>query len=183
MVFRPPLTGSDFLLVSLSTGVEIYFMPQVQLPIFPAGTLSITRELSFSRSDDQVVYFNGHLPVFTHQIDDLCSFRLFTTQLIINGTATQGDIVKAFGVPITTVKRCCKRFRERGSSAFFRPAERRQGTRLTPSILSQAQALLDQGLSVPAISSQLNVMASTLHKAIDDGRLRQIKKKILRQSW
>jgi len=127
-----------------------------------------------------VVYYNGHLPVFTHEVKDLASFRLFTTQLIINGTASQGDIVKTFGVPITTVKRCCKRFRQRGAAAFFRPAERRQGTRLTAAVLAQVQALLDQGTSVPAISRQLKILASTLHKAIDDGRLRQFKKKILR---
>jgi hypothetical protein len=68
-------------------------MPQVQLPIFPHGTTPITAELAFQRREDQVVYFNGHLPVFTHRTDDLASFRLFTTQLLVNGTATQGQIV------------------------------------------------------------------------------------------
>ena len=64
-------------------------MPQVQLPMFPEGTTLITSELAFERRDSQVVYFNGHLPVFTHKAEDLGSFRLFTSQLIINGTATQ----------------------------------------------------------------------------------------------
>lgn len=152
-------------------------MPQVQLPLFPHGTTPITPELAFQRREDQVVYFNGHLPVFTHETKDLASFRLFTTQLIVNGTASQGDIVKAFGVPITTVKRCCKRYRERGAAAFFNPAERRQGRRLTDALLAQAQALLDQGTRVPEISRQLHILASTLHKAIDAGRLKQLKKK------
>jgi transposase-like protein len=153
-------------------------MPQVQMPIFPVGATSITPELGFERRDQQVVYVNGHLPVFTHGVSDLASFRLFTTQLIINGTATQGQIVKAFGVPMTTVKRCCRLYRERGSSAFFKPAARRQGHRLTPERLVEVQALLDQGLSVPEISRQTGLLASTLHKAIDQGRLKQIKKKI-----
>jgi len=152
-------------------------MPQVQLPIFPHGTTAITPELAFARRADQVVYFNGHLPVFTHETMDLASFRLFTTQLIVNGTASQGDIVKAFGVPITTVKRCCKRYRKRGAAAFFNPPERREGRRLTDPLLAQAQALLDQGTGVPEISRQLSILSSTLHKAIDDGRLKQIKKK------
>jgi hypothetical protein len=104
-------------------------MPQVQMPLFPQGTMLITEELAFARQGDQVVYFNGHLPVFTHAASDLASFRLFTTQLIINGTASQGDIVRAFGVPITTVKRCCKRYRERGAAAFYQPAQRREGRR------------------------------------------------------
>src|SRR5208283_2868532 len=90
---------------------------------------------------------------------------------------TQGQIVQAFGVPLTTVKRCCRQYRKGGASAFFKPAARRQGHRLTPERLAQAQALLDAGQSVPAISAQLNILASTLHKAIDHDRLKQFKKK------
>jgi len=157
-------------------------MPQVQLPVFPQGTTPITPELAVTLGADQVVYYNGHLPVFTHDTKDLASFRLFTTQLIVNGTASQGDIVKTFGVSFTTVKRCCKRFRQRGAAAFFRPPERQQGTRLTPAVLAQVQALLDQGTGVPAISRQLKILVSTLHKAIDDGRLKQLKKKRLRSA-
>jgi transposase-like protein len=152
-------------------------MPQVQLPIFPFGTSAITADLGFERRDRQVVYLNGHLSVFTHEVDDVASFRFFTTQLIANGTATQGQIVKAFGVPMTTVKRCCREYRERGGAAFFKPAVRRQGHRLTPERLLEVQRLLDQGLSVPEISRQTGLLASTLHKAIDDGRLQRIKKK------
>jgi transposase-like protein len=152
-------------------------MPQVQLPIFPHGTTAITAELGFERRGQQIVYLNGHLPVFTHEVEDLGSFRFFTTQLIFNGTATQGQIVKAFGVPLTTVKRYCRQYRESGAAGFYKPAARRQGHRLTPERLVEVQALLDQGHSVPEISRQTGLLASTLHKAIDQGRLRQIKKK------
>lgn len=152
-------------------------MPQVQLPIFPAGSVAITEELAVEQRAGQVVYLNGHLPVFSHEAEDLASFRLFTTQLIINGTATQGQIVQAFGVPLTTVKRCVKRYRQRGAEAFFKPPAKRQGSRLTAERLVQAQGLLDQGWSVPRISAELGVLATTLHKAIDDGRLKQFKKK------
>src|ERR1700756_282461 len=41
-------------------------MPQVQLPIFPAGSVEINRELACRVEGEQVVYFNGHLPVFAH---------------------------------------------------------------------------------------------------------------------
>jgi hypothetical protein len=152
-------------------------MPQVQLPLFPVGTTAINAELAFERREDQVVYFNGHLPVFTHRTDDLASFRFFTTQLIVNGTATQGQIVKAFGVPLTTVKRAGRQYREGGAAAFFKPPARRQGHRLTPERLAEAQGLLDQGQSVPQISQQLNILSTTLHKALDHGRLQRAKKK------
>lgn len=147
--------------------------------MFPVGTTAINTELAFERREEQVVYFNGHLPVFTHTTKDLASFRFFTTQLIVNGTASQGEIVQAFGVPLTTVKRCCRLYRERGAGAFFKPPARRQGHRLTPEKLALAQALLDEGQPVPAISAQLGILASTLHKAIDGGRLKQLKKKTL----
>ncbi len=155
-------------------------MPQVQLPLFPVGTTALNDELAVERRNDQVVYFNGHLPVFTHRTDDLASFRFFTTQLIVNGTATQGQIVKAFGVSMTTVKRYCRLYRERGASAFFAPAVRREGSRLTAESLVAVQRLLDQGQRVPQISAVLNILPSTLHKALDDGRLQGIKKKTSR---
>jgi transposase len=152
-------------------------MPQLQLPIFPVGTTPITTELAFERRDNQVVYFNGHLPVFTHEVADVASFRLFTTQLIVNGSASQSQIAKAFGVPAITVKRCVKKYRTSGAKAFFAPPRKRQGNKLTPERLAQAQTLLDQDQRVPVISTLLGVLATTLHKAIDDGRLRQSEKK------
>ncbi len=156
-------------------------MPQVQLPLFPVGTTLINSELAFCRQDNQVVYVNGHLPVFTHGTEDLVAFRIFTTQLIVNGTASYGEIVRAFGVPMTTVKRYVKKYRTGGIQSFVAPAVKRNGSKLTPERLAQAQSLLDEGAAVPAISQQLGVLATTLHKAIDAGRLRQSKKKSSRQ--
>ncbi len=166
-----------FELADQGEGTKIECMPQVQLPIFPVGASAITPELGFERRDEQVVYLNGHLPVFTHEVDDLASFRFFTTQLIVNGTATQSQIAKAFGVSLTTIKRYCRQYRERGAGGFYKPSGRRQGHRLTPERLVEVQGLLDQGRRVPEISRQTGLLASTLHKAIDQGRLKQIKKK------
>ena len=152
-------------------------MPQVQLPVFPAGTTAITPELGFERQEQRVVYFNGHLPVFTHEVNDLGSFRFFTSQLIANGTASQSQIAEAFGVPLITVKRYCRLFREQGAAVFFQSAKRREGRRLTPERLVEVQALLDEGLSVPEVSRRTGILATTLHKAIRQGRLKASKKK------
>src|SRR5215510_12596854 len=94
-------------------------MPQVQLPIFPAGSVEINRELACRVEGEQVVYFNGHLPVFSHAKSDLASFRLFTSQLIVQGSATQGHVARAFGVPLVAIKRATKLYRERGPAGFF----------------------------------------------------------------
>jgi len=50
-------------------------MPQLQLPIFPDGLISITEDLAFQREDGKVVYFHGLMPVFQHGEKDLKSFR------------------------------------------------------------------------------------------------------------
>ena len=153
-------------------------MPQLQLPVFPVGATEINAHLAFERRDDQVTYFNGHLPVFTHAADDLATFRYFTTQLIVNGSATQSEIVKAFGIPLTTVKRYGRKYREEGGKAFFAPPRRREGSRLNAERLVQAQQLLNEGKSVPEVGRQLGVLATTLHKAIGRGRLQaHIKKR------
>jgi len=48
----------------------------------------ITSEIAFERREGKVCYFNGHLPVFIHECEDLAAFRLFSSQLVINGNAT-----------------------------------------------------------------------------------------------
>jgi hypothetical protein len=152
-------------------------MPQIVLPIFPEGCTDISRDVGFEKRDGMVCYFNGQLPVFTHAEADIASFRLFTSQLIANGHATQARIAEVFGVPLVAVKRACKTFKERGAAGFYKPPAPRKGRRLTPEKLAEAQALLDQGWAVPAVSQELGVLQSTLHKAIGAGRL--VKKKAL----
>lgn len=146
-------------------------MPQLQLPIFPAGATEINANLGVMCDDKTVVYFNGHLPVFTHAIDDLPSFRMFTSQLISTGSARISDIERAFGVPSTTVKRYLRKFREGGVEVFYVKAPPRSGSRLTPAKLMEAQQALQEGLTVPEVAEQTGVLADTLHKAIRSQRL------------
>jgi len=148
-------------------------MPQIQLPIFPAGCTSITSDLAFECRDGQVFYFNGQLPVFSHAANDVASFRLFTTQLIVNGSASQAQVSRAFGVPLITVKRMCRKLREQGAKGFFAPPPPARGHKLTPELIIEAQALLNEGLSIPAVGAQLGVLPNTLHKAISYGRLQK----------
>ena len=113
------------------------------------------------------------MPVFSHAADDVASFRLFTSQLIVNGSATQAQVSRAFGVPLVTVKRMCKKLRELGAKGFFAPRPPAKGHKLTPELLIEAQALLDEGLGIPDIGAALGVLPNTLHKAIRYGRLQK----------
>lgn len=152
-------------------------MPQLQLPVFPEGLTPITEDLAFQKEDGGVVYFHGLIPVFQHAEKDLRTFRMFTSQLIANGTVKQGDIVRAFGVPLGTVKRYMKLHREQGTEGFFRTPRRRSASVLTPEVRRRAQSLLDEGKSVPEVSREIQVAGNTLHKAIRGERLHAFKKK------
>ena len=94
-------------------------MPQMMLPIFPEGCTHIVPELTFAKKDGRVTYFHGLLPVFTHDENDIRSFRMITSQYCVNGIVKQVDIVKAFGVPACSVKRAVKLYQEKGPPGFF----------------------------------------------------------------
>jgi hypothetical protein len=80
-----------------------------------------------------------------------------------------GEIRRAFGVPKIAVQRALSQYRAGGAAAFFVSPKPRAGRKLTPELLVQVQARLDQGEGV---------LANTIHKAIRGGRLRGgIKKK------
>ena len=153
-------------------------MPQLQLPMFPAGVTEINRLIAVQTEAGQVWYFHGQMPVFQHAEQDVQSFRMFTSQMIVSGTVKQQEIVKAFGVPLVTVKRYVKVYRERGSKGFYESKTRHSSASvLKGPVLEQAQQLLAEGRSVPEVAETLQILANTLHKAIHAGRLRVFKKK------
>ena len=52
-------------------------MPQLQLPVFAQGMTLINANLGFFvREQSSLTYFYGNLPVFTHDVDDVRSFRM-----------------------------------------------------------------------------------------------------------
>jgi transposase len=90
-----------------------------------------------------------------------------------NGNASQSEISLAFGVPLVSVKRACKKLRDEGAAGFFRPPVSRQGHKLTEQRLQEVQSRLDAGWEVPAIGVELGVLPNTIHKAIRAGRLKK----------
>lgn len=152
-------------------------MAQLQLPIFPAGVTEINSQIAVQKEAGRVCYIYGHLPVFQHAEDDVDGFRMFTSQMIINGTVKPKEIVEAFGVPMITVKRYVKVFRERGAQGFYVAKPRHSSASvLKGEALERAQQLLEAGRSVPEVAREVKILANTLHKAIRAGRLPQQKK-------
>ena len=149
-------------------------MPQLQLPIFPAGVTEINSRVAVEAKDGRVCYVHGHLPVFQHEETDVRSFRMFTSQMIVAGTVRPKQIVETFGVSIVTVKRYMKVYREHGAKGFYESKPRHSSaSKLKGEILERAQELLDQGQSVPEVAEEINVLGNTVHKAIRAGRLRR----------
>jgi len=120
-------------------------LPQLLLPLIPAGATQVSDRISVVKQDERWTYFNGIDPVFSHQQDDLVSFRLITSQLIDNGACTHSQIINSFGVAKNCVMRYVKLLREHGTQAFFRKPKTRGSTVLTQDVLVQAQQLLTLG--------------------------------------
>lgn len=155
-------------------------MPQLQLPIFPAGVTEINTQIAVQTEAGRVYYLHGHLPVFQHGEQDVRSFRMFTSQMIVGGTVKPKEIVQTFGVPMITVKRYAKLYRDQGAKGFYESNPRHSSASvLKGEVLAQAQHLLDQERSVPEVAGELKVLANTLHKAIRAGRLRGSQKKAI----
>jgi transposase len=152
-------------------------MPQIQLPFFPEGVTPITALLAFSKQQGRVTYFNGSMPVFVHDEQDIDSFRMITAQLCVNGNTKQAEIARAFGVPKISVKRAVKLYREAGPKGFYTQRKRRGPAVLTAAVLKQAQQLFDEGLETAQVADQLGIKHDTLSKAVRAGRLHKPTKK------
>lgn len=153
-------------------------MPQIQMPIFPQGTTHINPNIAFECKEGKVCYWNGHLPVFLHAQEDIRTFRLFTTQLVVNGSATQGEIARAFGIPVRTIKRYGKLYRESGAKGFYAPPKKRSASKLTGDVIEKAQSLLEEGRNLSEIGRELGILSDTLRKAVGSGRLHRSKKRL-----
>jgi transposase-like protein len=152
-------------------------MPQIQLPMFPEGVTHVTSVLAFEKRDGRVTYFNGMMPVFSHDEHDVQTFRMITSQFCLNGNATQAEIAKAFGVPLSTIKRYCKLYREKGPGGFYAPKPHRGAAVLTEPVLRQAQELLDEKYPIGMVAQQLGIKRNTLTKAVRAGHLHVSAKK------
>lgn len=146
-------------------------MPQLQLPVFPEGVTQLSTDLGVSCREGRVSYFYGTLPVFTHDAKDVKSFRMFVSQLYLEGKIKQAAVVRVFGVSPVSLKRAVKLFEKKGAGGFWEPRPTRGATVLTEAVLRQAQGLLDQGKTVAEVAAQLHLKVDTLQKAVRAGRL------------
>lgn len=156
-------------------------MPQREFPIFPEGVTHITPTLAFKKEQGKIVYFNGSMPVFSHDETDDRSFSLITSQFCINGVTKLVDIVKTFGVSASSVKRRVKIYRREGPGGFFKKPKGRAKFVMTDDVCDKAQELLNQFKAPKAVALELGLKWDTFRKAISSGRLHRPEKKVRRQ--
>ena len=153
-------------------------MPEPYLPLFPSDVTEINRHVSFAKRENRIYYFNGPMPVFSHEEKDLASFRMFTSQLCHDGNCTQAEIARAFGVSTISLKRYVKKFRKEGIRGFYAQPARRGAGVLTPEVLQRVQSRLEEGQEISGIAAEFQLKADTLNKAVRSGRLQvPVKKK------
>ena len=158
-------------------------MPQMQLPVFYDGVNAITNDVGYQKTDATVVYFYGTLPVFSHALDDLNSFRMIVSQLYINGNVPQSALARVFQIKPLALKRWVKKYREDGPGSFFK--NRKGGSRariLTAEVLEKVQARLNEGYTISEISKEFSLSYDVLRKAVADGRLSKPQKKTKQHS-
>ncbi len=160
---------------------ETALMAQLQLPVFSEGVTQLSSDLGVSCRDGRVSYFYGTLPVFTHAAKDVKSFRMFISQLYLEGKVKQSDLVKVFGVSAISVKRAVKLYEAAGPGGFWRPRPTRGPSVLTSQTLQQAQEQLAKGRSLKEVAATLGIKHDTLRKAVRDGRLHEGFKKKRKQ--
>ena len=94
--------------------------------------------------------------------------------MIVTGSVKPKEVVATFGVPMVTVKRYVKVYRQHGAKGFYESKARHSSaSKLKGDLLERAQRLLDEGRTVPEVAEGTNVLANTIHKAIQAGRLRR----------
>jgi transposase len=141
------------------------------LPLVPDGGTPVNDLVSVVRENGQWTYFLGVGPIVAHDEHDHRSIRMFTAQLIDQGTCRLADIVRVFGVSINSVKRSLKKYRTEGIESFYRPRPGRGPTVLHEPVAAEVQRRLDRGQSRSEIATELSIKVDTLCKAIRQGRL------------
>lgn len=152
-------------------------MPQMLLPVFPDEIKLINSLIGFIQKDNYVYYFNGQMPIFHHPVDDISSFKMFVSQLYICGNASQAEIIRAFGITDSSIKRWVKKYRESGAAAFYNKTVHRTPRVLTPQKIAEIQSLLDSEEEVDHISELTGVKKATILKGIYQKKLHKQKKK------
>ena len=145
---------------------------RIKVPTLPTGSTMISDVVCVENLNGAWTYSVYLWPIYTHEQSHRAQLRYIAATLINAGLCKQVEIVRAFGVDRKMLGRAQQQLRQRGSESFFQKRSgRKAGTVLTQERLTQAEQLLNEGLSRAEVCAELQIKADTLRKALKDGRL------------
>lgn len=147
---------------------------QLMLPIFPRDTKMISKCLGVYEKDSLVQYIANGLPIYSHDSEDLQSFRFITSNFIKEGLCKATEVSRCFSIPVDSVKRQLTKLRDEGEAAFF-SEEKRRGYchKIRGSVLESIQKKLDKGQSVNSISKEEGLTEGSIRYSIKQGYLKK----------
>jgi len=145
-------------------------VPQLQLPGFPEGAISVNSLVRVLRKDGRVTYFLGSDNYFSHREQDKAGQRFAIATLIANHHVRPVEVERSeLGIPHRTVMHWCQQLEERGADSFFVAPRRRRSQVMTAERSAECGRLLGEGLSVAEAARRVGVDESTLRKAKSRG--------------
>lgn len=150
---------------------------QLRLPCYRDEPVHVSDAVSVVRRDGVVWWFHQGMPIGSHAVSDVASFRHQSSMLCDGGACALVEIERAFGVTAISVKRALKQYRQGGARSFFeRKRTVREGSVMTPARLEEIQRLIDQGLSDRQIAERLGLKRDTIYRTVKAGRLHRPEK-------
>jgi len=147
-------------------------MPQLLLPGFPDGASRIGTNVSVLKKEGHVTYFVCDDNYLSHKVEDKAGLQLAITTLIANRHVRASEVETSdLGIPHRTLMRWNRQYDERGPSSFYEPRAVRSGAVITRAKAIACGRLLDEGLRIAEVAWRCGIQASTLRKAIGNGRI------------
>lgn len=147
---------------------------QLILPIFPQDTKFISSKLGVFEQDGMVHYLANGLPVYTHPVGNINSFRFITSNFIEQGLCKASEVARCFGIPENSVSHQLKIYRKEGANAFFsRNHNDKKSHKLHGELLNKVQGGLDKGLSNNSIAKKEGISESAIRYALGTGTLKK----------
>lgn len=148
-------------------------MPQILLPIFPKGVTHINSLVAFQLEEDIVYYFNGMMPIFQHDKNDVQTFKMIISQFYVTGIVKQSEIQRAFGVSPIMIKRAVQVYRTEGVAGFYKEKKGGGPRVLKPMVIQEIENRLEQGEDLKKIVNELGLKLDTIQRAIKSGIIKK----------
>ncbi len=145
---------------------------KLELPLSPAESTPIARNHSWMTIGDITYYFYNLEPYDFHKADDARGMHLRIARLHELNRIRIVDLVRAFPVSLSTVRRAISLMKTKGEDGFSEPQRRRGRTVIKRETAEKAEAMLASGMSRRACAIKLGVAYSTFSENLSSGIIR-----------